>query len=183
MVVMPPVVDANGIPNNNALLIPEFLSSDLSKGIMAATIMMVAVVFDNNIEMIIVVIIKPINRFRGFGPTTLSVNLKIDSSSFVLFIALARKKPPSNSHIMLSENVRTYGSTFSGAELKWLLPRANTRNAMIKRLTANAGIASVIHNPTENKSRKITYTCESVKPGSLTRRVNIKATPNEIRNM
>ena len=54
---------------------------------------------------------------------------------------------------------------------------------MIKRLTANAGIASVAQSPMEKNKMKITYTCESVKSGSLRSRVNIKAMANDIRNM
>jgi hypothetical protein len=143
--------------------------------------MVVVAVFDNNIEDTIVVAIKPINKFLGLVPAILSVNLKSASSSFVFSIALARKNPPSRSHIILSENVLTYSSTFSGAELKYLFPNANTRNAMIKRLTANAGIGSVIHNPIAKNNRKRTYTCESLNPGSFKSSVNPNAIPKESR--
>ncbi len=51
---------------------------------------------------------------------------------------------------------------------------------MMKRLTANAGIASVIHSPIAKNSRKMTYTWESVKPGSLSRKVNPREMTRDI---
>jgi hypothetical protein len=180
---MPPVVDASGMPNNKAFVTPEFLPSDVSSGITMTNTMVVVAVFDSNIEAIIVVVIMPINKFLGLVPAILSVNLKSASSSFVFSIALARKKPPNRSHIILSENVLTYSSTFSGAELKYLFPKAKTRNAMIKRLTANAGIGSVIHNATAKNNRKRTYTCESLNPGSFKSNVNPTAITNESRKL
>jgi hypothetical protein len=50
---------------------------------------------------------------------------------------------------------------------------------MMSRLTANAGMASVIHRPIAKKSRKMTYTWESVKPGSLRRKVSPRDMTNE----
>src|SRR5262245_47910852 len=72
---------------------------------------------------------------------------------------------------------------FSGAELKCLFPNAKTRYAIIKRLTANAGIASVAQRPIENKSRKITYVCDSVKPGSFNSQVIARANTKESRKL
>src|SRR5436190_4254413 len=181
IVAMPPAVEANGMPNTKALVTPDSLPSDISSGIIIANTIVVVAVFDNNIEAIIVAIITPINKFLGLVPAILSVNLKSATSRFVLAIALARKKPPSISHIIPSEKVLTYSSMFSGAELKYLFPNANTRNAMIKRLTANAGIGSVIHNPIAKNNRKRTYTCESLNPGSFKSRVNPNAIPKESR--
>jgi hypothetical protein len=139
---------------------------------MEARTMAVVAEFDISIEAINVVNINPMSRFLGFVPDTFSVNLKRASSNFVLVMAAARKKPPSNSQITLLENVFTYGATFSGEALKYLFPSENTRYAIIKRLTANGGMASVSHNPMEKNNRKITYNCELVKPGSL--RINVR---------
>ena len=50
---------------------------------------------------------------------------------------------------------------------------------MMNKLTAKAGIASVIHKPMAKNNRNITYTCESVKPGSLRRNVIANATAND----
>jgi hypothetical protein len=50
---------------------------------------------------------------------------------------------------------------------------------MMKRLTANAGMASVIHSPIEKNNRKRTYTWESVNPGSLRRKVMPSAATKE----
>src|SRR5689334_6586182 len=101
---MPPAVDAIGIPSNSALVNPDFLPNDVSNGISAAKTMVVVAVFDNNIEATIVVVITPMNKFLGFVPAILIVNLKTAKSNFVFAIAFARKNPPSKSQIILSEN-------------------------------------------------------------------------------
>jgi hypothetical protein len=86
-------------------------------------------------------------------------------------MAEARKKPPSMSQITLLEKVFTYFAMSSGDALKYLLPSANTRKAMMKRLTANAGMASVNHNPMAKNKRNNTYTWDCVNPGSFIRKV------------
>jgi hypothetical protein len=172
MVAIPPIVAAIGIPRSSAFAKPDCFPRDKRSGMTAAKTIAVVAVLDISMEAVIVVIIKPMSRFLGFVPDIFRVNLKRVSSSFVLVIADARKKPPSISQITLLENVCTYFSIFSGDELKYLFPSANTRNAMMNKLTANAGIASVSHKPMAKKSRKMTYTCESVNPGSLRRNVN-----------
>ena len=74
---------------------------------MAAKTIEVVAVLDSTIEIIMVALITPMMMFLGFVPAILSVNLKRVSSSFVLAIAFARKKPPSKSQMILSENVLT----------------------------------------------------------------------------
>ena len=49
----------------------------------------------------------------------------------------------------------------------------------MNKLTANGGIAPVIHKAVEKNNRKRVYTCESVKERSLTRYVNAKEITNE----
>ncbi len=98
-------------------------------------------------------------------------------------MAAARKNPPSMSQITLLEKVWAYLSMFSGSELKYPFPKENTRNAMMKRLTANAGIASVSHKPMAKNRRKRTYTWESVNPGSFMRKVIPAATSRDSRNI
>ena len=46
----------------------------------------------------------------------------------------------------------------------------------MNRLTANGGMASVIHKPIAKNIKKSTYNWESVNWGSLIRKVNAKAT-------
>jgi hypothetical protein len=139
-------------------------------------------VLDISIEATMVVNIRPRSRFLGFLPLIFRVSLNRAWSSFVFVMAAARKNPPSRSQMTLLEKVWTYFSIFSGAELKYLFPSAKTRKAMMKRLTANAGMASVIHSPMEKNRRKMTYTWESVKPGSFRRKVNPIARAREIKN-
>ena len=124
---MPPVVAAIGTPNNNALVSPDLFPSTFRSGMMDATTMAVAAVFDINMEATIVVDINPIRRFLGFVPEIFNVYLNNDSSSLVFVIAAAIKKPPNISQITLLESVVTYLSMFSGAELKLLLPSMKTR--------------------------------------------------------
>ena len=51
----------------------------------------------------------------------------------------------------------------------------------MKILTANGGTASVNQRPMAKNKRKRTYTCVVVNEGSLTNKVNSKATINESR--
>jgi hypothetical protein len=146
-----------------------------------ATTIAVAAVFDISMDAIIVVVIKPISRFLGFVPEILSVSLNNDSSSLVFVIAAARKKPPSMSQITLLAKVVTYLSIFSDAGLRLLFPSIKTRYAIIKTLTANGGTASVNQRPMAKNKMKRTYTCVVVNEGSLSSKVNIRATINESR--
>src|SRR4030095_13356981 len=126
MVAMPPVVAATVIPNNKALVNPD-LPNELNKGISAATNIAVVAVFDMIMEATIAVSIKATRIFAGFFPEILKVSPRSFSSNFVFVMAVARKKPPNNNQMLLLEKVFTYLSIFSGAELKWGLPRAKTR--------------------------------------------------------
>ena len=156
IVAIPPREAAMGIPSNNAFEKPDFLPNEVSRGMTAAITMAVVAEFDISIEATIVVNIRPISKFLGFVPETFSVYLKSVSSNFVLVMAEARKKPPSNSQITLLEKVWAYFAMSSGAEFKYLFPSVNTRYAMIKRLTAKGGIASVSHKPIAKNRRKRT---------------------------
>ena len=178
---MPPVVAAIGTPNNNAFVNPDLLPNEFKSGIREAITIAVEAVFDIIMEATIVVDIRPINRFLGLDPEIFSVNLNNASSSLVFVMAAARKKPPSISQITLLEKVVTYLSIFSGVVLRCLLPSIKTRYAMIKILTANAGTASVNQRPIAKNKRKRIYTWVVVKEGSLSNKVNIKATTNETR--
>jgi hypothetical protein len=146
-----------------------------------ATTMAVAAVFDISMEAIIVVVIKPISSFLGLDPEIFSVNLNKATSNFVFVIAAARKNPPSMSQITLLEKVVTYFSIFSDAGLRFLFPSVKTRYAIIRILTANGGTASVNQRPIAKNKMKRTYTCVVVNEGSLSNKVNIKATINERR--
>jgi hypothetical protein len=172
------MVAAIEMPSNKALLNPDLLEV-LNNGISAATIIAVVAVADITIEKIIAVNMKAITMFLGFVPEIFNVSLKSCSSNLVLVMAAARKKPPSSNQITLPEKVFTYLSIFSGAELKYGLPRAKTRYAIKKSATAKAGIASVIHKPIEKNNKNNTYNCEAVKAGSLINHVSSKATINE----
>ena len=178
---IPPVVAAIGTPNNNAFDIPDLFPSAFKRGIIEATTMAVAAVFDISMEAIIVVVIKPIRRFLGFVPEIFNVNLNNASSSFVFVIAAARKKPPSMSQITLLAKVVTYLSIFSDAGLRLLFPNIKTRYAIIKTLTANGGTASVNQRPIAKNKMKRTYTCVVVNDDSLSNKVNIRATINDSR--
>ena len=50
---------------------------------------------------------------------------------------------------------------------------------MMRMLTANGGTASVNHSPIAKNKMKRTYTCVVVNEGSLSNKVNSKATINE----
>ena len=153
---MPPVVAAIGTPNNNALVTPESLPSSLRRGMIEATTIAVAAVFDISMEAIIVVAINPISRCLGFVPEIFNVYRNKALSNWVFVMAVARKKPPSMSQITLLENVVTYFSIFSGAVLRFLLPSIKTRYAIIKILTENGGTASVNQRPMLKNKRKRT---------------------------
>jgi hypothetical protein len=178
---MPPVVAAIGTPNNKAFDTPDLFPSAFNKGMIEATTIAVAAVFDISMEAIIVVVINPISSFLGLEPEILSVNRNSASSNLVLVIAAARKKPPSISQITLLEKVVTYFSIFSDAGLRFLFPSIKTRYAIIKILTANGGTASVNQSPMAKNKMKRTYTCVMVKEGSLSNKVNIKAIIKERR--
>jgi hypothetical protein len=75
----------------------------------------------------------------------------------------------------------TYLSIFSDAGLRLLFPNIKTRYAIIKTLTANGGTASVNQRPMAKNKMKRTYTCVVVNEGSLSSKVNIRATINESR--
>jgi len=132
-------------------------------------------------EAIIVVVINPMRSFLGLEPEIFSVNLNNASSKPVFVIAAARKNPPSISQITLLEKVVTYFSIFSDAGLRFLFPSTKTRYAIIKRLTANGGTASVNQSPMAKNKMKRTYTCELLNPGSFKSSVNPKAIPKESR--
>src|SRR5258705_1758139 len=119
MVPMPPVVAAIGTPNNKAFDIPDLFPREFKSGMIEATTIAVAAVFDISMEAIIVVVIKPISSFLGLDPEIFSVNLNKATSNFVFVIAAARKKPPSMSQITLLEKVVTYFSIFSDDELRF----------------------------------------------------------------
>jgi len=178
---MPPVVAEMGTPNSKAFDNPDLVPSVFKRGIIEAITIAVAAVFDISMEAIIVVDINPISRFLGFVPEILSVNLNNASSSLVFVIAVDKKKPPSMSQITLLEKVVTYLSIFSDDELRFLFPSIKTRYAIIKILTANGGTASENQRPMAKNKRKRTYTCVVVNEGSLSNKVNIKATINESR--
>ena len=127
MVPIPPVVAAIGTPNNKAFDIPDLFPSEFKSGMIDATTMAVAAVFDISMEAIIVVVIKPISSFLGLDPEIFSVNLNKATSNFVFVIAAARKKPPSMSQITLLEKVVTYLSIFSGDGLRPSFPSIKTR--------------------------------------------------------
>jgi sodium-dependent dicarboxylate transporter 2/3/5 len=95
MVPIPPTIAARGTPNSKALVTPDFLPNEVIKGVMAATTIAVAAALDIIIDVNMVVIINPKSRFLGFVPEMRTANWKKRSSSFVFFIANARKKPPS----------------------------------------------------------------------------------------
>jgi hypothetical protein len=176
---MPPVVAAIGTPNSNALDTPDLFPSAFKRGMIEATTMAVAAVFDISIDAIIVVVINPISRFLGFAPEIFNVNLNNASSSLVFVIAVARKKPPSMSQITLLAKVVTYLSIFSDAGLRLLFPNIKTRYAIIKTLTANGGTASVNQRPIAKNKMKRTYTCVVLNEGSLSNKVNTRATIND----
>ena len=178
---IPPVLAAIGTPNSNAFDIPDLFPSAFKRGMIEATTMAVAAVFDISMDAIIVVVINPISRFLGFVPEIFNVTLNNDSSSLVFVIAVARKKPPSMSQITLLEKVVTYLSIFSEDGLRVLFPSIKTRYAIIKTLTANGGTASVNQRPMAKNKMKRTYTCVVVNEGSLSKRVNIRAAINESR--
>jgi hypothetical protein len=154
---IPPVVAAMGTPNSKALDTPDLFPSEFNKGMIDATTIAVAAVFDISMEAIIVVVINPISSFLGLEPEILSVNLNNASSNLVFVMAAARKKPPSMSQITLLEKVVTYLSIFSGDGLRSLLPSIKTRYAIIKILTANGGTASVNQSPMAKNKMKRTY--------------------------
>ena len=176
---MPPVVAAIGTPNNKAFDIPDLFPSAFNNGMIEATTIAVAAVFDISMEAIMVVVINPMSSFLGLEPEIFSVNLNNASSSLVFVIAAARKKPPSMSQITLLEKVVTYFSMFSDAGLRFLFPSIKTRYAIIRMLTANGGTASVNQRPIAKNKMKSTYTWVVVNEGSLSNRVNRKATINE----
>jgi hypothetical protein len=178
---MPPVVAAIGTPNSNAFDTPDLFPSAFRRGMIEATTIAVAAVFDISIEAIIVVVINPMRSFLGLEPEIFSVNLNNASSNLVFVIAAARKKPPSMSQITLLAKVVTYFSIFSDDGLRFLFPSIKTRYAIIKTLTANGGTASVNQSPMAKNKIKSTYTCVMVNEGSLSNKVNIKATTNERR--
>ena len=85
---IPPVLAAIGTPNSNAFDIPDLFPSAFNRGMIEATTMAVAAVFDISMEAIIVVVINPISRFLGFVPEILNVSLNNDSSSLVFVITV-----------------------------------------------------------------------------------------------
>ena len=178
---MPPVVAAIGTPNSKAFDIPDLFPSAFNSGMIEATTIAVAAVFDISMEAIIVVVINPMSNFLGLEPEILSVNLNNASSSLVFVIAAARKKPPSISQITLLEKVVTYLSIFSDAGLRFLFPSIKTRYAIIKILTANGATASVNQSPMAKNKMKRTYTCVVVNDGSLINNVSKNAIINESR--
>ena len=124
---IPPVVAAIGTPNNKALDTPDLFPSAFNKGMIDATTIAVAAVFDISMEAIIVVVINPISNFLGLEPEIFNVNLNNASSNPVFVIAAARKKPPNISQITLLEKVVTYFSIFSDDGLRFLFPSIKTR--------------------------------------------------------
>src|SRR4051812_21551280 len=114
---MPPTAAAIDTPNNKALFIPD-LPRDTNKGVIAATTIEVAAESDMSIAATMVVNIKAMSIFLGLVPDTFKVRLSNFVSRPVFLIAAAIKKPPNKSQITLLENVLTYLSIFTGAELR-----------------------------------------------------------------
>jgi len=65
-----------------------------------------------------VVNINAMRIFLGLFPEILNVRANNLTSRPVFLMAVAIKKPPSKSQMILLENVLTYLSIFSGAELR-----------------------------------------------------------------
>jgi hypothetical protein len=105
IVAIPPVVAAIGMPRMSPLATGEPFPSRASSGVSAATTIAVVAVFEISIEKTMVIIIRPKRTRRGWSPHIFSVSRMTSSSSFVLVIAFARKKPPIISQTTLLEKV------------------------------------------------------------------------------
>jgi hypothetical protein len=105
------------------------------------------------------------------------------ASSLVFVIADARKNPPIINQITLLENVLRYTFTSCGDDVNNSEPSVKARYARINNPTANGGMASVSHRPTEKQRRNRTYVCACEKDGSITAQVSPRAAMSEIRNL